>query len=197
MSEMTDRGWDELAEVWRNQPVPDIQKIAAKVRVQRRRLLLSQAFEICATIVMIVVASLATTLTPDAWMRAYIYVLAGYVILQQYLMVRSAGGLWKRNVESVKDMLEQSARHNRQRIYRLRLRFLEAAVIACASIPLIWHLAKGSWDVFFAHWQLLVMAGMIAVAIAVNLLWASTRIPRFRRAMHEAESMRLALVSEQ
>lgn len=197
MTEVTDSGWKELAEIWRNQPVPDVQKIAAKVRSQHLRLIGAQAFEICATIAIVVMAFLVRKLTTDAWMCGYIYVLAGYAILQQYLMARSARGLWKRNMENVRKMLEHSVRHHRQRIYRLRLRYLETAVIVIASIPLIWHFSKGSWRVFSTHWQLPYITSMVAAVIIVNLLWAFFRIRRFRRELHEAENMRQSLSGDE
>lgn len=194
---MTDRGWDDLATVWQNQPVPDIQKIAAKLRSQHRRLILVQANEFLNTFLILVVTCVAFMLTSDAWLRSFMLTLAVYAIVQQYLMVRSAKGLWKRDTESVKDMLEHSARHNRQRIYRLRLRYLEMAVIAIATIPLIWHLSRGSWDGFFANTTPLLFAIMVIIVSLGNLFWVFWRMPRFRRALHEIENMRQALASEE
>lgn len=193
MSEMIDKEWDELADIWRAQPVPDIQKIAAKVKTQRRRLVLTQAFEVFATTVIIAMAVAAPNLSSDAWLRGYIFVLAGYAILQQYLMARSVRGLWKRDAESVKDMLEHSARHNLQRIYRLRLRYLESAVLAIVSVPLFWHLSDGDWGTLFSNRPLRFLVILMALMVVGNSLWAFRRIPRFRRALDEAESMRKAL----
>lgn len=190
MSEMKDRGWDEMAAIWQAQPVPDVRNIAGQVQTQHRRLVRRQAEGIIGTIMMVVAAWAMFDLTPDTWFRAWFLVLAGYAVLQQYLVVRLASGLFRKHgTESVTDMLEHLTRYHRQRIYRSRLRMLETAVITVASVPLAWHLAAGGWGV----WKTLIFAIMMTALAVFNLWFAFRGMPRFRRALHEAESLRRTL----
>lgn len=197
MNQMIDREWDELAEAWRNQPVPDVRGIASKVRSQHRRLMLTQAFEISATITIIAMSFVVFFLSLNNWLRGFVVALAGYAILQQYLMTRSVKGLWKSDAMNVKDMLEHLARHHQQRIYRLRLRLLEAAIIAAAAIPLLWHFSSGSWDALFSDPIPRNLAILVTVGIVVNVAWSFWRIPRFRRALQKTESMKQALAGDE
>jgi hypothetical protein len=198
MSEMKDKGWDEMAAIWQAQPVPDVRKIAAQVQNQHRRLMRRQTKGIAKTILMVAMAGGVFFLEPDAWFRAWWLVLAGYVVLQQYVILRSARGLFrKHDKDSVKAMLEHLARHYRQRIYRSYLRMLDTAVLGIVSIPLIWHLSGGRWDGLFSHSD----AGFLAIGIPAAMvlgLWLSFRgMPRFRRKLHEAESLRRTLGSDE
>jgi fatty acid desaturase len=194
MTEIKDRGWDEMTAIWQAQPVPDVRKIAAQVQTEHHRLIRRQAHEIIGTIVMAAAAWAMFDLTPDAWFRAWFLVLAGYAILQQYLMLRPARGLFrKHDTGSVKDMLGHLTRYHRQRIYRSRLRLLETVVITVASVPLAWHLAAGGWGV----WKTLIFAIMMTALAAFNLWFARRGMPRFRRSLKEAESLRRTLAGDE
>lgn len=201
MSEMKDkdRGWDEMAAIWQAQPVPDVRKIADQVQTQHRRLIWRQRHEIIMTIMMVAIASAMLILEPDAWYRAWFLVVTGYVIVQQYLMLRAAKGLFrKHDTESVKDMLGHLARYHRQRIYRFRLRILKTVVIPIATIPLLWHLAPDDWSAPFSDWtSLIVLAVAVVLGIALNVRWVFRGMPRLRRALDEAESLRQALAGDE
>lgn len=196
MSDVAEKGWDELAALWCDQPAPDVADLAAKVGLQRRRLLLTQAGEAVATIVVALMTWVMFTLTPDPWLRGFTVVVAAYVVVQQYLMARSTRGLWKYDAFDVLEMAEHSIRHYRQRIYRLRLRLLEPVVVGAAAIPLIWHLSSGTWSGFLKTPAARAFAVLIAGVMAVNIFWALSRMPRFRRALREAQKLRDALAGD-
>lgn len=194
MNEMRDKGWDEMAAIWQAQPVPDVGKIVAKVRDQRRRLLRRQTEGVIGTLVVVVAAWAMFNLTSDWWFRTWFLVLAGYAILQQYLVARSAKGLFrKHDADSVKDMLKHLTRHYRQRIYRSRLRMLETAVISAVSIPLAWHLATGGSGL----WKTLIFAIMMTAIGIFNLWFAFRGMPRFRRELREAERLGQTLADDE
>lgn len=199
MSEMKDkdRGWDEMAAIWQAQPVPDVRKIIAQVQTQHRRLIRRQRHEIIMTMTMVAIAFAMLILEPDAWYRAWFLVVTGYAIVQQYLMLRSAKGLFrKHDAESVKDMLGHLARYHRQRIYRSRLRMLETAVVPIVTIPLVWHLTGGRWDGLFSNPEAGFLVILITVATVFNVWFARRGMPRFRRSMNEAERLRRTLADD-